>query len=95
MTQPVIAGIENPIERIPGMPLGLGAPLTGFYPKIQSTNPSGLHLVLTVFVPVDMFAKLSFEAAPAGGVRILEIIFDASGNDSFLRGLLMELGPVD
>ena len=71
MTQPVIDGIENPIERIPGMPLGFGAPLTGFHPTIQPTNPLGLHFVLIVFVPVDMFAKLSFEAAPTVGVRIL------------------------
>ena len=69
--QPAIAGIENLIERILGMPCGLGALLTGFRPTTQPANPLGLHLVLTVFIPVDMFAKLSFEAAPAGDVRIL------------------------
>lgn len=92
--QPAIAGIENLIERILGMPCGLGALLTGFRPTTQPANPLDLHLVLTVFVPVDMFAKLSFEAAPAVGVRILEIISSTSGNDSFIRGLLMETAPV-
>ena len=69
--QLVIAGIENLIERIPGLPLGFGAPLTGFRPTVQPTNSLGLHLVLVVFVPVGMFAKLSPESLPAVGVRIL------------------------
>lgn len=92
--QPVIAGVENPIERIPGLPLGFSVPLTGFRPTIRPINPLGLHLVLIVFVPVDMFAKLSFEAAPAVDVRIPGDIFAVSYNDSFIRGLLIELGSI-
>jgi len=69
--QPVIAGIENLIECLPGLPRGFGAPLAGSCPTVQPTKTLGLHLVLTVFVLADMIVKVTFEAAPTVGVRIL------------------------